>query len=46
VLTAGVPAGPKVGAVLGRIEEEWVTGNFRDERARLLARLEEVVKEA
>jgi len=44
VLASGVPAGPRVGAVLGRIEEEWVAGNFRDDRVRLLARLEELAK--
>ncbi len=43
VLAAGVPAGPKVGAVLGTIEEEWVAGNFRSDRAKLLARLEGLV---
>ncbi|HSX72677.1 MAG TPA: CCA tRNA nucleotidyltransferase [Shinella sp.] len=43
VLAAGVPAGPKVGTVLGTIEEEWVAGNFRSDRAKLLARLEGLV---
>ena len=43
VLAAGVPAGPKVGAVLGTLEEEWVAGNFRSDRAKLLARLEGLV---
>ncbi|MEW9614515.1 CCA tRNA nucleotidyltransferase [Shinella sp. S4-D37] len=43
VLAAGVPAGPKVGAVLGTIEEEWVAGNFRNDRTTLLARLEGLV---
>ena len=42
VLAAGVPAGPKVGAVLGAVEDEWVAGNFHDGRAKLLARLEEL----
>ncbi len=45
VLAAGVAAGPKVGAVLSAIEEEWVAGNFLDGRARLLARLEVLAAE-
>jgi len=40
VLAAGVPAGPRVGAVLGAIEEEWVNGNFNEGREKLLARLQ------
>jgi poly(A) polymerase len=46
VLAAGVPAGPKVGAVLGALEEEWVKGNFNDGRAKLLARLEALAGES
>lgn len=45
VLAAGIPAGPKVGAVLGAIEEAWVAGNFHDGRAKLLARLAAMAKE-
>jgi poly(A) polymerase len=45
VLAAGVAAGPKVGAVLGAIEDEWVAGNFNEGRAKLLARLEVLAKE-
>jgi poly(A) polymerase len=45
VLAAGVAAGPKVGAVLGAIEEEWVAGNFQAGRAKLLARLEALAKD-
>jgi poly(A) polymerase len=45
VLAAGVPAGPKVGALLGSIEDAWVAGNFHDGRAKLLARLEALVEE-
>lgn len=44
VLATGVPAGPKVGSLLGAIEDEWVAGNFHDGRAKLLARLEALVK--
>ena len=45
VLVSGIPAGPKVGALLGVIEDEWVAGNFHDGRAKLLARLEALAKE-
>ena len=45
VLAAGVPAGPQVGVLLGKIEEEWVAGNFHSSRASLLARLEALVAE-
>lgn len=45
VLATGVPAGPKVGSLLGAIEDEWVAGNFHDGRAKLLARLEALAKE-
>lgn len=45
VLAAGIAAGPKVGAVLGVIEDEWVAGNFHAGRAKLLARLEALAKE-
>lgn len=45
VLAAGVPAGPKVGALLETVEDEWVAGNFHDGRAKLLARLEALVAE-
>ncbi|MBD9373095.1 CCA tRNA nucleotidyltransferase [Rhizobium sp. ARZ01] len=39
VLAAGVPAGQKVGEVLGSLENEWVESNFHLDRASLLARL-------
>ncbi|MCJ8052655.1 CCA tRNA nucleotidyltransferase [Shinella curvata] len=45
VLASGIPAGPKVGSLLGVIEDEWVAGNFHDGRAKLLARLEALAKE-
>lgn len=45
VLAAGVAPGPKVGVVLGAIEDEWVAGNFNEGRAKLLARLEALAKE-
>lgn len=44
VLAAGVPAGQKVGEVLGTLENEWVEGNFHLDRARLLARLAVLAK--
>ena len=40
VIAAGVPAGPEVGRLLGEIEDIWLAGNFREDRASLLARLE------
>ena len=45
VLAAGVPAGPRVGSLLGIVEEEWVAGNFHEGRAKLLARLEALARE-
>jgi poly(A) polymerase len=45
VLAAGVSAGPDVGTMLARIEDEWVGGNFHDDRARLLARLKALAGE-
>ncbi|WLR97990.1 CCA tRNA nucleotidyltransferase [Shinella sumterensis] len=45
VLATGVPAGPDVGTMLARIEDEWVGGNFHDDRARLLARLKALAGE-
>lgn len=45
VLAAGISAGPKVGSLLGAIEDEWVAGNFHDSRAKLLARLDALAKE-
>ena len=42
VLAAGVTPGPKVGEILGQLEEKWVEGNFAAEREVLLARLREV----
>ncbi|WP_312418231.1 CCA tRNA nucleotidyltransferase [Shinella sp.] len=45
VLAAGVSAGPAVGTILERIEEEWMGGNFHGDRARLLARLKALAGE-
>ncbi len=43
VLAAGIPAGPRVGVVLGTLEEQWVEGNFNVDRATLVARLQSMV---
>lgn len=39
LIAAGVPRGPGVGALLRRLEEAWVEGDFAMERAELLARV-------
>jgi len=44
VIAAGVPAGPEVGRLIGEVEEAWLAGNFREDRASLLARLEALIK--
>ncbi|MFK0162378.1 CCA tRNA nucleotidyltransferase [Rhizobium sp. NPDC090279] len=41
-LAAGVSAGPRVGELLGRLEQEWLDGNFAMKRASLLARLKDL----
>lgn len=41
-LAAGVTAGPRVGELLAKLEQEWVEGNFAGDRASLLARLKEL----
>ncbi|MFS8044117.1 CCA tRNA nucleotidyltransferase [Rhizobium sp. BR 314] len=41
-LAAGVTAGPRVGELLGKLEQEWLEGNFTDDRAKLLARLKDL----
>ncbi len=46
VLAAGVPAGKRVGEVLGSLENVWVERNFSLDRAALTARLHEMVGEA
>ncbi|MFT4182358.1 MAG: CCA tRNA nucleotidyltransferase [Rhizobium sp.] len=42
-LAAGVAAGPKVGEILGKLEQQWLDGNFSMDRAALLARLRELI---
>ncbi len=39
VLAAGIPAGPKIGQILGTLEEGWIASNFSLDRERLLARI-------
>jgi poly(A) polymerase len=41
-LAAGVAAGPRVGELLGTLEQEWTEGNFSADRASLLARLKDL----
>ncbi|NTF87922.1 CCA tRNA nucleotidyltransferase [Agrobacterium rhizogenes] len=42
-LAAGVSAGPRVGEILGKLEQQWLDGNFAMDRAALLARLKELI---
>lgn len=44
VLAAGVAPGPKVGEILGQLEDKWIEGNFALEREGLLGRLTKVVE--
>ncbi|AGB71941.1 MULTISPECIES: CCA tRNA nucleotidyltransferase [Rhizobium] len=41
-LATGVNPGPRVGELLGKIEQEWLDGNFLMNRASLLARLKDL----
>jgi poly(A) polymerase len=43
VLATGVPAGPRVGEILGQLEDTWVNGNFNADRATMVARLQSLV---
>ncbi|MFD1747626.1 CCA tRNA nucleotidyltransferase [Rhizobium helianthi] len=43
VIALGVKPGPKVGEVLGRLEDSWIERNFTEDRAALTARLQDVV---
>lgn len=45
VLKAGVPAGPRVGAILAALEDQWVDMNFSLSREKLLERLARRVDE-
>ncbi|RDJ07486.1 CCA tRNA nucleotidyltransferase [Rhizobium phaseoli] len=44
VIAAGIPSGPRVGELLGSLENQWVEENFASDRAVLLARLQERVR--
>lgn len=46
VVALGIKPGPKVGELLGQLEEQWIERNFIDDRAVLTARLEEMVAKA
>lgn len=46
VLKAGIPAGPRVGEILGELETLWVERNFSLDRANLVARLGTMVARA
>jgi len=42
VIALGVPAGPRVGALLRKLEAWWIADDFRAERGALLAKLREL----
>jgi len=42
VIALGVPAGPRVGALLRALEAWWIADDFRAERGALLAKLREL----
>ncbi|WP_086994243.1 CCA tRNA nucleotidyltransferase [Rhizobium sullae] len=44
VISTGIPAGPRVGETLAKLESQWVDENFAADRAALLARLNELSK--
>lgn len=44
VLANGMTPGPQVGEVLGKLEQQWLEGNFAMDRATLLARLKDMAK--
>ena len=44
VMTAGVPAGPKVGAVMREVEAWWIDADFPDDRLSIIERLKAVAQ--
>ena len=44
VLAAGLAPGPKVGEALKQLEETWIGSNFSFDRAKLLARLDDLIR--
>jgi poly(A) polymerase len=43
-LAAGLSAGPRVGDILGKLEQQWLDSNFALNRTALLARLKELIE--
>lgn len=46
VLATGIPAGRRVGEILGTLENDWIEGNFNLDRASLLARLDALANQS
>lgn len=44
VMTAGIPAGPKVGAVMREVEAWWIDADFPDDRLSIIERLKAVAQ--
>ncbi len=44
VLAAGASPGPRVGETLKALEQEWISSNFSFDRAKLLARLSDLIR--
>ena len=44
VMTAGVPAGPKVGIVMREVEDWWIDSDFPDDRLSVIERLKAVAQ--
>lgn len=44
VLAAGIPAGPRVGAILSQIEADWIESDFAADRISLLGRLDAIAQ--
>jgi poly(A) polymerase len=44
VMAAGVPAGPKVGAVLREVEDWWIDADFPDDKLSIIERLKAVAQ--
>jgi poly(A) polymerase len=40
----GVAQGPKLGQLLAALEEEWIAGDFKADRAALLAGLDQIIQ--
>ncbi len=44
VVAAGISAGPRVGAILAQLEDQWIESDFADDRPSLLKRLNEIAQ--